>query len=186
MTDTAPHYPVLETPRLLLASPAEQNFDAVLQYLMPSARRFVDAVDDPEALWWSLATVIGHWHLRGYGHFAIFDKETGVNLGLCGLWYPEGWPEPELAWQLLEDAEGRGVATEAARGVLHWVFKVRKWVSVISLIADDNRASIALATRLGAEAEGEFTHRMVGTVRIWRHHRATYEAWLLKNPEAVQ
>ncbi|SFB07253.1 Protein N-acetyltransferase, RimJ/RimL family [Poseidonocella pacifica] len=174
---SAPRYPVLETERLLLASPAEPDFDAVAQYLMPGAPTFIDAADDKDALWWSLATMIGHWHLRGYGHFAVFEKESGVNIGLIGPWFPQGWPEPELAWQLLRGFDGRGYATEASRGVLHWLYREKKWVSVISLIADDNHASVALACRLEAEPEDIFSHPLVGDVRIWRHHRDRHEAW---------
>ncbi|SFR09620.1 GNAT family N-acetyltransferase [Poseidonocella sedimentorum] len=185
MIAKTPLYPVIETDRLLLTSIAEPEFDAVAQYLLPGAPRFIDAAQDRDALWWSLATMIGHWKMRDYGHFAVFEKSRGVNIGLVGPWYPRGWPEPELAWQLIEGFEGRGYATEAARGALHWLFKTRKWVTVTSLIADDNTASIALAKRLGAEPEGLFEHRMLGEVRIWRHHRATYDAWAIAEEGTV-
>ena len=42
------------------------------------------------------------------------DRNDGAALGVVGLFYPEGWPEPELAWSLFANAEGRGVAREAA------------------------------------------------------------------------
>lgn len=169
MIPKGPTFPVLETARLRLVSPAAPGFDAVAAYLMPGARPFVDQHPDEEAAWWSIATIIGHWHLRGYGHFAVIEKDTGLNCGLVGPWFPKGWPEPELSWQLLDGAEGRGIATEAARCVLDWLFQDKGWASCISLVDPANDRSIAMVERLGARAEGMFFHQMTGDLRIWRH-----------------
>jgi RimJ/RimL family protein N-acetyltransferase len=164
-----PAYPEITTERLRLVCPAAPDFDATAAYLMAGARPFVDQYPDEEAVWWSVATIIGHWHLRGYGHFAVMEKATGLHVGLVGPWYPKGWPEPELSWQLLEGAEGKGYATEAARGVLDWLFREKGWASCISLVDEENPRSTALVTRLGARSEGLFDHKMTGEMRIWRH-----------------
>ncbi|KAA2313572.1 N-acetyltransferase [Pseudooceanicola sediminis] len=169
MIAKSPTHPVLETARLRLVSPAAPGFDAVGAYLMPGARRFVDQHPDEEAAWWSIATIIGHWHLRGYGHFAVIEKETGLNCGLVGPWFPRGWPEPELSWQLLDGAEGKGIATEAARCVLDWLFQDKGWASCVSLVDPENDRSTAMVERLGARPEGMFSHQMTGDLRIWRH-----------------
>jgi len=176
MMHAAPLHPVLETERLRLVSPAAPDFDATAAYLMPGARPFVDQFPDEEAVWWSVATIIGHWHLRGWGHFAVTEKATGLQVGLVGPWFPRGWPEPELSWQLLEGAEGRGYATEAARAVLEWLFRERGWASCISLVEEDNERSTALVRRLGARPEGIFDHRLTGRMRIWRHMPKTAAA----------
>ncbi|WP_163847360.1 GNAT family N-acetyltransferase [Pseudooceanicola aestuarii] len=164
-----PLYPVLETERLRLLCPAAPDFDAMAAYLAPGTRDFVDLPPDPESAWWSVATTIGHWHLRGYGHFAVVDRRSGEHFGLVGPWFPHGWPEPELSWQLLDGAEGRGIATEAARAVLDWLFLEKGWSSCISMIAPGNARSLALVERLGARSEGMFHHRLTGELRIWRH-----------------
>ncbi|MGH1424134.1 MAG: GNAT family N-acetyltransferase [Pseudooceanicola sp.] len=164
-----PLHPVIETDRLRLIAPTAPDFDATAAYLMPGARSFVDQHPDGEAVWWSLATMIGHWHLRGYGHFAVREKATDLDIGLVGPWFPKGWPEPELSWQLLEGSEGKGYATEAARGVLDWLFREKGWASCISLIEEDNARSTKLVERLGARPEGLFNHKMTGEMRIWRH-----------------
>ena len=136
---------------------------------MPGARRFIEQYPDDDAVWWSIATIIGHWHLRDYGHFAVIEKASGLHVGLVGPWFPKGWPEPELSWQLLDGAEGKGYATEAARGVLDWLFRDRGWASCISLVGEDNDRSIAMVERLGARSEGMFDHKITGPMRIWRH-----------------
>lgn len=169
MISAAPPFPVIETERPRLVSPAGPDFDAVGAFLMPGAPRFLDNYPDEEATWWSVATIIGHWHLRDYGMFAVTDKTTGAAYGLVGPWFPKGWPEPELSWNLTEGAEGLGLAFEAARGVLDWLFTDRKWPSVISLVDPDNVSSVKLVERLGARPEGMFHHEMAGDFRIWRH-----------------
>lgn len=169
-------FPKLETKRLVLVSPLTYGFDIEAAYLDPDKHSFLDANPDGDSLWWSIAMIIGHWRLRGFGHFAVMEKESGAHVGLVGPWFPKGWPEPELAWHLLNGFEGQGYATEAAQAVLDWLFNENGWDGAISLIEDNNDASIALAKRLGASPEGEFSHRLGGTYRIWRHDRSLFPA----------
>ena len=61
--------------------------------------------------------MVGHWHIRGYGFWTVTSKDSGEVLGICGLWYPDGWPETELGWVMFEAAEGKGIAFEAAKAV---------------------------------------------------------------------
>ncbi|MFS4581301.1 GNAT family N-acetyltransferase [Phaeobacter sp. C3_T13_0] len=171
MSDTSNRFPSLMTPRLTLVSPAEAGFDAHDAFLRVGAPRFIDAAEDPDALWWSIATIIGHWHLRGYGLFALIERSTGRPVGMIGPWYPKGWPEPELSWHLTEDARGKGYANEAAEVVLDWLFREKKWNSIVSFIPEDNLASIALAQRIGARPEKRVSFRLAPAenMRAWRH-----------------
>ena len=54
----------------------------------------------PEA-WRSMATILGHWRLLGYGMFAIELRETGALLGRAGFLDPPGWPGFEVGWVLV-------------------------------------------------------------------------------------
>ncbi len=174
MPYTGNRFPSLQTRRLQLVSPAEAGFDAHEAFLRIGAPRFIDAADDPDALWWSVATIIGHWHLRGYGLFAVIERSTGRPVGLIGPWFPKGWPEPELSWHLTEDARGKGYASEAAKVVLDWLFHEMKWSTVASFIPEDNDASIALAQRIGARPEQLVSFRLApaDNMRTWRHYPA--------------
>ena len=93
MIVAAPPFPVIETERLRLVSPAGPDFDAQEAFLMPGAPQFLDHHPDEEATWGSIATIIGHCHLRGYGLFAVLDRQTHEPYGLVGPWFPRGWPE---------------------------------------------------------------------------------------------
>ena len=164
-----PHTPRLESPRFTLLSPAAEGFDVHAAYLAEGAPRFAEGEPDDEAMWWSMATILGHWQLNGYGHFAVIDRATGENYGLVGPWFPRGWPEPELSFNLLEGAEGKGIAYEAGQCVLDWLFGTLGWDTCASMVDEGNTRSIALMERLGASPEGTFTHDTAGSFRIWRH-----------------
>ncbi len=64
--------------------------------------------------WRSMAVVIGHWQLRGFGLWAVEERSTGLLAGRVGCWQPEGWPGLEVGWALRREFWGSGYATEAA------------------------------------------------------------------------
>ncbi len=76
--------------------------------------------------WRQMAMLVGHWHLKGYGMWAIEEQD--------------GW--------------GRGYALEGARAALNHAFTALAQDHVISLIHPANERSIQLAERLGERAEG--------------------------------
>lgn len=80
---------------------------------------------------------------------------TGRLAGQAGLWFPEGWPEPEIHWLLVADATGRGLATEAARRFRDHARDDLRWETVVSCIDPVNAVSVRVAERLGATPEGE-------------------------------
>ena len=94
---------LLQTERLDLRMFREADFDAyadictdaeVARYLgdgKPLSR--IDA-------WRSLAAILGHWQLRGYGLWAVEERATGVLIGRIGCYFPSGWPGFEVGWAL--------------------------------------------------------------------------------------
>src|SRR6185436_6093779 len=94
--------------------------------------------------WRLLATLIGHWQVRGYGPYAISRKIDNRVLGLVGLWFPIDWPEPELKWGLAREFWGKGYAREAAIAVRDMAATEIPSLRLISLIFPDNDRSIKL------------------------------------------
>jgi RimJ/RimL family protein N-acetyltransferase len=142
----------LETERLVLRMFGAADFEAYAAMCGdPEVMRFIGDGQPlaPPMAWRSLATVIGHWSLRGYGLWAVTERASGALVGRVGFWNPDGWPGFELGWLLRRSYWGRGYATEAARAALDWAFTQRDQPHVISLIYPDNAASIRVATRLG-------------------------------------
>jgi RimJ/RimL family protein N-acetyltransferase len=115
-------------------------------------------IDRGEA-WRDMAMVLGHWELRGYGMFAVVERESGHVVGRVGPWMPEGWPHLEVGWAIGRPWWGQGFATEAARASARYAFDELGADYVIHLIADDNDRSQAVAERIGARLEGRATVR---------------------------
>lgn len=144
--------PVLETERLRLTAFGNRHFEAYASMLGdPASTRFVGdghPLDRMNA-WRSMAMLLGHWALRGYGMWAVELKDSGEFVGRVGLHHPDGWPDLELGWMLMPQHQHHGYATEAARAALDFAFERVRAPRVVSLIRLENTASERIARRLG-------------------------------------
>lgn len=145
--------PVIETERLRLRAIQESDFEAYAGFYASEGARYYGGSCDRNDAWRRMASFIGHWSLRGYGVWALEEKASGAFIGQAGLWFPEGWPDREITWMLLEGHQGRGLATEAALRVRAHAFEMLGWKRVVSCIQPANAPSIRLAKRLGAVYE---------------------------------
>ncbi|HEY4998511.1 MAG TPA: GNAT family N-acetyltransferase [Usitatibacter sp.] len=148
----------LETPRLLLRKLRESDWDPfAAMYADADVMRYIGTgvTLNREDTWRSIANMLGHWQLRGFGMWAIEVKETGELAGRAGFIDPPGWPGFELGWLLGKPYWGRGYASEAARAALRHGFDVLGRERIISLIRPDNARSIRVAEGLGETLAGE-------------------------------
>ena len=151
--------PTLTTTRLTLRGPIESDLAPYSDFIVASPR--MDSLggnDNANQAWGGFIAGIGHWHMRGFGFFTIVDTATDTPVGRCGLLNHVGWPEPELAYHMFDNGEGRGYAFEAALAVRHWAGETLGLGPLVSIIAKANTRSIALATRLGAVVERDYDH----------------------------
>ena len=105
--------------------------------------------------WRNMAYMVGHWHLLGYGHWAVEEKASGRMIGRMGFLNPEGWPGFEVGWTLAREFWGKGYASEGARRMLDYAFNEMGRDHVISLIHPENRGSIRVAEKMGEKVEGQ-------------------------------
>ncbi len=147
----------LETERLTMRMFRESDLDGyaemcgdaeVMKYLGGATMTRSEA-------WRSMATVLGHWQLRGFGLWAVEEQASGMLVGRVGCWQPEGWPGMELAWTLRKAFWGKGYATEAAQQALDVAFSRMRLPHVISMIHAENQPSIRVAQRLRMRFEGQ-------------------------------
>jgi ribosomal-protein-alanine N-acetyltransferase len=170
VTGTELHIPTLTTRRLTLRAPRWDDFDAYAAFRGDAERtRFLGGPFSRDEAFSQLAELIGHWQLRGFGRWMVTDTETGAPLGVVGLYHPPSWPEPEIAWSVFAEGEGRGIAFEAAAAARRHAYETLGWTTAISLIAEDNHRSRALAERLGARRDGTFDSPEGGPTPVWRH-----------------
>lgn len=161
--------PQLETERLILRAPRAADFEPESVFYASEEARFLGGPQEASATWRTLAVMIGHWVLRGYGFWAVEDKASGAYLGRVGLWNPMGWREEEISWALMPYAQGRGFATEAAFAVRRHAYEVLGWQTAISQISVENEPSKALARRMGAQLETTYDVPDFGMMEVWRH-----------------
>ncbi|MFC3118814.1 GNAT family N-acetyltransferase [Jhaorihella thermophila] len=133
-----PSIPTLETPRLILRAPRAEDFPPFAEFYASDRASFVGGPLTPEGSWRMLAMEIGHWALKGFGRWIAETRDTGEPVGLIGLFAPEGWPEPEIGWDLFNGHEGRGYATEAALHARAYAYDVLGWQTAISLVKPGN------------------------------------------------
>ncbi len=150
---TVPAIPVLETSRLRLRGFTEADFPTYRALVTdPAVMRFLGdgrPLGEIEA-WRQLATILGHWTLRGFGLWAVEERDSGRFVGRVGLLEPAGWPGFELAYTIAPACWGRGYAREAGAAALHHAREVLRRTEIISIIRPDNEASVRVATALGA------------------------------------
>jgi RimJ/RimL family protein N-acetyltransferase len=103
--------------------------------------------------WRSMAQLLGHWQLRGYGLWAVEEKRTGAFVGRIGLIYPEGWPALEVGWLIDRARWGEGLATEGGRAAMQFAFDRLQLERISSVIRPQNAASIRVAEKLGMQLE---------------------------------
>jgi RimJ/RimL family protein N-acetyltransferase len=163
------HAPVLTTERLILRAPEARDFDAFARFFGSERSHHTGGPLDRALAWRAFAAELGHWLLKGYGLFQLIERETGANAGRAGFWNPEGWQEVELGWALYDGFEGRGLAHEAALRLRRYAYDSLGWGPLSSVIAPANTRSIALAERLGAQREADWTSPSGKPALIYRH-----------------
>jgi len=168
--------PTLETERLIMRAFNNDDVEQEIAFFASDRSRTIGGPLSREEAWRSMAGYIGHWALRGYGFWAIEDKETGHYMGRAGMWNPEGWPEREIGWTLQAHAEGKGIAFEAATRARAYAYETLGWDTAISMILAGNTRSIALAERLGATLDYDFEHAIYGTCHVYRHPKPEVSA----------
>jgi RimJ/RimL family protein N-acetyltransferase len=165
---------MIETARLLLRRPVPADWDAFRDFMMSDRASIFGSQGNVGKAFRSFAAELGHWEMFGFGMFAVCRKGEDRAVALVGPWTPPDWPEKEIGWMVLDaSAEGTGVAREAAEGTLDHVWRVLKWDTVVSYIAEGNERSVRLAERLGARLDAQAVGpEAVGkVVLVYRHPR---------------
>jgi len=78
---------------------------------------------------------------RGYGMYALIERESGQIVGFCGLVHPTGRVDPEIKYALHPNQWGKGLATEAAKGLISFAesIGIRKIIATVHPSNDSSK-----------------------------------------------
>jgi RimJ/RimL family protein N-acetyltransferase len=102
-------------------------------------------------------TGAAHWRAHGFGPWIVGERGRTVACGGLGLRLLEGRPELELAWAVVPEAWGRGIATAIGREALA-LAAARGAREAVALTRADNLASRRVMDKLGMAPASELQH----------------------------
>ncbi|WP_300058855.1 GNAT family N-acetyltransferase [uncultured Roseobacter sp.] len=154
--------PLLATERLLLRAPKVEDFDAFARIACTERGQYVGGPMTREDAWADFTQMTATWLLHGHGIWTI--GRGGEIAGFVLLGFEPGDLEPELGFLLLPEAEGCGIAFEAATAAQKHALDSLGWTTLVSYIDPSNTRAQRLATRLGAVRDG-----LVDDAQVWRY-----------------
>jgi RimJ/RimL family protein N-acetyltransferase len=99
--------------------------------------------------------------------FAMVHRESGELIGKCGFAAPPAGGVVEIAYGVDPSWQGRGFATEAARGLADFAFRSGAVSLVYAHTLPHENASTRVLTKCGFERIGEVMHPEDGLVWRW-------------------
>ena len=151
-------FPSIETPRLRLRMLEQDDVESIHSiWSDPEVMKFIPIVlfRSREEISEFIPLSLQRWEERGFGIFAVTEKESRQMVGYCGLQYLDGTPEVEIYYGFSKDSWNRGIATEAARAVIEFGFEKLKLESIAGITHPDNIASQNVLEKLGLKKIGE-------------------------------
>ncbi len=123
----------------------------------PAVREYIQSAEEAMALGtgWHYVILLWSGKLVGRVGLSVIDSD---NLSA------------ELGYMLRTDAEGSGVMTEAARGLLSYGFGPGRLHRVSAYVDCENERSRRVLTRLGFQPEGVVRHMSRHPERGWRDY----------------
>ncbi len=103
---------------------------------------------------------LDHWDHHGYGYWALRSADDNQFVGRAGLKSVDvdGKPEVELAYALMPEFWGRGLATEISRAMLNIAFADLGLTDVVCFTLTTNVASQRVMQKLGFRFERDGLH----------------------------
>jgi RimJ/RimL family protein N-acetyltransferase len=94
---------------------------------------------------------LADWSTRQYGLWVVCLLDSEEIIGFCGFRSGEAGEFPELLYGLYPSYWGKGLATEASRAALHYIFDQLGFERVWAATDPPNVASVRVLERLGMQ-----------------------------------
>jgi [ribosomal protein S5]-alanine N-acetyltransferase len=153
--------PVISTKRLLLVPFTVADIDGLhALWTEPEVRRFLwdDRVISRERAAEEVQLGLHNEAKLGIGYWTMRSSGGRDLAGFCGFRRIDRGPEIELLYGLRGPEWGRGLASEAARAILDWLWPSTDYQRVFARTDPPNRKSIAVMERLGMRLDSATPH----------------------------
>ena len=155
---------ILETERCFLRETVPEDVEAFYEiYSAPEMTRYTEDLYESKI---SERAYIREYvekvyHYFEFGIWTVVLKETGEIIGRAGLNVREGYDMPELGYVIGKPWQGKGIATEVCSGVLKYAADEFGFEKVMTLIQEENKASLQVAWKLGFQVQEELMKKGV-------------------------
>ena len=155
---------ILETERCFLRETVPEDVEAFYEiYSAPEMTRYTEDLYESKI---SERAYIREYvekvyHYFEFGIWTVVLKETGEIIGRAGLNVREGYDMPELGYVIGKPWQGKGIATEVCSGVLKYATDEFGFEKVMTLIQEENKASLQVAWKLGFQVQEELMEKGV-------------------------
>ena len=142
----------VETARLKLVPLSARWDDDLLQlFNEPEVADWLFLTGPPTREQLAARTVVHErlWKERGFGLFAVLEKQTGKFVARVGAMETLGNGRFEIAWSTARDAWGKGYASEAAEASIKHAFDHSGLDELDCYLRPDNTASRRVAEKVG-------------------------------------
>ena len=143
------------TARLALTRPTEQD-RAFHSAVHSDPRLYAHAphvLGTPETNAAFFDAILDHWATHGFGYWVARDRDSGMPLGWVGVQRRD--ERLNLYYRFVTEAQGRGLAREAARAAVAMATEWHPDHVVRALVKDHNAASVRTAEAAGLVRTGE-------------------------------
>jgi len=160
-------------------------------FIRSDLRQFRQLLEMPEVPGWQMqrdrAEAFLDWHISNYTEmdilhgivcFGVFDSRDGRIVGATGAGEHDDLHEPEIFYNILPGARGKGYATEAAEAIVGWVFSELDVEYLIGTAGIDNVASQRVLEKCGFQFVE--TRELLVHTQGQRHE---FKCYRLKNPK---
>ena len=152
-----------------------QPFNSERLYYRPFRRSDAEAAfaffGDPEVMKYSafgvhqsvertaemIAGFIDHNRRRGFGLWAVVERETEELVGIAGLTEYDGADDLELAYRFRQDRWGRGYGTEAAVAWVAQGFSKLRLPQIVAVVEPDHEVSKRILEKVGMRVVEQHT-----------------------------
>ncbi len=166
----------MNTDRLFLLPATLQHLDAIVSEDWAELARHLGGIDladrwmhFPEAMVWMRNYLHDHPDELGWWAYLVVHRHDARLIGTCGY---KGPPTPdgdvEIGYEIADDYQGRGLATEVAAALITRAFAHASVSQVLAHTLPEENASVAVLRKLGFVFVEEIFDLEDGTIWKWR------------------